>query len=295
MAHLGVLRACEELGLLPEIFVGTSAGAIVGATYGQNIPLDVMLDAYRLPWRRRHTGPRLHATTFLGAPSREELLDVGHLLSGVFSAHKLERYLTRHLPINDFRRLPNQVFVTAVDIDTAERVVFGPGYDEGTPLSQAAAASCCAPGLFRPYRIGNRYFVDGEVARTLSADIAIEAGADVVIVSNVYRTARTPAAKRSIARRGAPRVLRQAASILLAEKEHSGLELLASRYPDVAFVDIAPDIGNYGYLSRISARSVIMRGYGAGLRALALAKEDRIFDQAAPGVAGRVNLRTVAG
>jgi NTE family protein len=90
-------------------------------------------------------------------------------------------------------------------------------------------------------------------------------------------------------------VLRQAASILLAEKEHSGLELLASRYPDVAFVDIAPDIGNYGYLSRISARSVIMRGYGAGLRALALAKEDHVFDRAEPGTAQRANLRTVAG
>jgi NTE family protein len=295
LAHLGVLRACEEMGLLPEIFVGTSVGAIVGATYGQNVPLDVLLDAYRLPWRRRHMGPRLHATTFLGAPSREELLDPGHLLSGLFSAHKLERYLSRHLPENDFRRLPNQVFVTAVDIDTAERVVFGRGYDEGTPLSQAVAASCCAPGLFRPYRIGNRHFIDGEVARTLSADIAVEAGANVVIVSNVYRTARTPATRRSIARRGAPGVLRQATSILLAEKEHSGLELLATRYPDVAFVDIAPDIGNYGYLNRISARSVIMRGYGAGLRALALAKEDGVFEQATPDSPARVNLRTVAG
>ena len=56
LAHLGVLKACEELGILPEIFVGASAGALVGATYGQDIPLDVMMDGYRLPWRRRHTG-----------------------------------------------------------------------------------------------------------------------------------------------------------------------------------------------------------------------------------------------
>ena len=51
LAHLGVLRACEEMGLLPEIFVGTSVGAIVGATYGQNIPLDVLLDA--ITWWHR--------------------------------------------------------------------------------------------------------------------------------------------------------------------------------------------------------------------------------------------------
>ncbi len=282
LAHLGVLRACEEMGLLPEIFVGTSAGAIVGATYGQNIPLDVLLDGYRLPWRRRHNGPRLHASTFLGLPSRRELLDPGYLLSGVFSISKLERYLTRHLPVNDFRRLSNPVFITAVDMDTGQRAVFGPGYEEGTPISEAVAASCCIPGLFRPYRIGNRFFVDGEVVRTLSADLAVEAGANVVIISNIYAPIRQFDARRSLARRGIHQVMRQSASILLTEKERRGRELLAKRYPHVTLIDIAPDLGSYGYLNRLSARPVIMKGYGAGLRALAAAKENRVFDRLLP-------------
>jgi len=65
LAHLGVLKACEEVGIVPTIFVGQSAGALVAATYGQDIPLDVLLDAYRLPWRRRHRGPwvRRHAAS----------------------------------------------------------------------------------------------------------------------------------------------------------------------------------------------------------------------------------------
>ena len=155
--------------MLPEIFVGTSAGAIVGAMYAQDIPLDVLLDGYRLPWRRRHQGPRLHMSTFLGAPTKNELFDVGHLASGVFSIRKLERYLRQHLPINSFRRLAKPVFVTAVDIDTSERVVFGPGHVDDVPISEAVAASCCVPGLFRPIKINGRYYVDGEVARTLSA------------------------------------------------------------------------------------------------------------------------------
>src|SRR5262245_42250251 len=120
LAHLGVLKACEELGIQPSIFVGGSAGALVGATYGQDIPLDVLLDGYRLPWRRRHTGPRLHVSTFLGAPKLRDLLDPGYLTSGIFSINRLERYLRKFLPINDFRRLPNQVYVTAVDVDTAK-------------------------------------------------------------------------------------------------------------------------------------------------------------------------------
>lgn len=167
IAHLGVLKACEEMGVLPEIFVGASAGAIIGATYGQDVPLDVLLDGFRLPWKRRHQGPRLHMGTFLGAPSPGDLLDPGYLTSGLFSLDKLERYLARALPSNDFRELPHPVFVTAVDIDQAERVVFGPGYNDRTPISQAVMASCCVPGLFRPYKIGDCYFVDGEVARTL--------------------------------------------------------------------------------------------------------------------------------
>lgn len=277
LAHLGVLRACEELGVHPRIYVGTSAGALVASMYGQDIPLDVLLDGYRLPWRRRHTGPRLYLSSFLGLPRPSELFDPGHLLSGAFSLHKLERYLARVLPVNDFRRMPHQVFVTAVDLDSAQRVVFGPGYDETTPVSQAVAASCAVPGVFRPFKIGSRYFVDGEIARTLSADIAIAAGADVVIISNVYRP-ESHEGGRSIARRGVGAVLRQSANVLLTEKERRGVELLSRLYPKVTFIDIAPDIGHYGYLNRFEARPLVTRGYGTALRVLAKAKAKGVFD-----------------
>jgi NTE family protein len=293
LAHLGVLRACEELGLLPEIFVGTSAGAVVGAMYAQDIPLDVLLDGYRLPWRRKHQGPRLHLSTFLGAPTRNELVDPGYLLSGMFSIRKLEGYLRDHLPINSFARLAKPVFVTAVDVDTAERVVFGRGYVEDVPISEAVAASCCVPGIFRPMRIGGRYYIDGEVARTLSADVAVEAGASVVIISNIYRPVRENEPRRSIARRGVGQVLRQSLSTLLTEKERRGVELLSERYPHVTFIDIAPDLGRYSYWNRLAARSVVMRGYGTALRALAEAKENHVFDTMMPAGESQTALRIV--
>jgi len=277
LAHLGVLKACEELGIMPEIFVGASAGALISATYGQHLPLDVLLDGYRLPWRRRHDGPRLHVSTFLGLPRLRDLVDPGYLASGMFSIDKLERYLARHLPINDFRQLPSKVFVTAVNIDTGQRTVFGPGHEEDTPVSQAVAASCCVPGLFRPYRIGERYFLDGEVVRTLSADLAVSAGADVVIISNIYRPEERPMHRRTIARRGAQAVLRQSLNILLTEKERRGVELLSKLYPKVAFLDIAPDIGHYGYLNRFAARPLVLRGYRTALRVLTAAKERGVF------------------
>jgi len=277
LSHLGVLKACEDLGIQPEIFVGASAGAIVGATYGQDIPLDVLLDGYRLPWRRRHQGPRLHLNTFMGAPSLRDALDPGYLFSGLFSLDRLERYLARQLPMNDFRALPHRVFVTAVDVDRARRVVFGPGYEEQVPVSKAVAASCSVPGVFRPYRIGDRFFIDGEVARTLSADIAVAAGANVVIISNVYRPEERPEHRAPIARRGVAAVLGQSLNILLTEKERRGVELLSKLYPNVTFLDIAPDIGHLSYLNRFAARSLVLRGYRTALRALADAKEKGVF------------------
>src|SRR5262249_11854545 len=267
-----------ELGIAPEIFVGASAGALVAATYGQNMPLDVLLDGYRLPWRRRHAGPRLHVSTFLGGPGFRDLLDPGYLISGLFSIDRVARCLARYLPRNAFRALPIPIFVTAVDVDNGQRVVFGPGYEERIPVSQAVAASCCVPGLFRPYRIGNRYFIDGEVARTLSADIAVAAGANVGIISNIYRPEEKKAEARAIARRGAFSVLTQSLNILLSEKERRGVELLSRLYPKVTFIDIAPDIGQYSYLNRFAAGPLILRGYRTALRALAHAKERGVFD-----------------
>jgi NTE family protein len=278
LAHLGVLKACEELGIHPEIYVGTGAGALLGATYGQDIPLDVLLDAYRLPWRRRHRGPRLYLTTFFGLPSLRDLADPRYLLSGAFSIDKLEKYVERTLPINDFTRLPHTVLVTAVDLDTAERVVFGPGYEESVSISRAVAASACVPGLHRPYRIGDRYFVSGEVAKTLSADLAVAAGADVVIISNVYRPEKTP--NGQVARSGPLGVLRQSMNILLSEKERRGVELYGKLHPNVVFLDVAPDVGHYGYSNRFAARPLVLRGYRTGLRVLAEAKERGVFDRA---------------
>ncbi len=195
----------------------------------------------------------------------------------MFSLDKLERYLASYLPINDFRQLPNRVFVTAVDVDSGRRVVFGPGYEDKIPISQAVAASCCVPGLFRPYRIGDHYYLDGEVVRTLSADLAVAAGANVVIISNIYRPEDRPLHRPPIAKRGAAAVLRQSLNILLTEKERRGVELLAKLYPHVTFLDIAPDIGHFGYLNRFAARPLVLRGYRTALRVLADAKERGVF------------------
>jgi NTE family protein len=277
IAHLGILRAFEELGLAPSIFVGASAGAIVSALYGQGVPLDTLIDAYRAPWQRKTRGPHLHEDTFFGLPKLSDLTNPGYLLSGVFSIDKLETHLRKRLPSNDFKSVSSTILVTACDIDGRGREVFGRGHREDIPISQAVAASCCVPGLFRPYRIGDRYFVDGEVVRTLSLDLAVDAGADVVVVSNIYRPLLTRPERPSIAKRGGVKVLEQALSIILSEKERRGIELFNRMHPHVTFIDVSPDIGHIGFLNRFASRQLMLRGYRQAMTELMAARSRGVF------------------
>ena len=68
------------------------------------------------------------------------------------------------------------LLIPAVDINTAERVVFGAGDLAAVPISDAVAASSAIPGFFDPYTIGGRDYVDGGVGFCGHADLAAEPG-----------------------------------------------------------------------------------------------------------------------
>jgi NTE family protein len=115
------------------------------------------------------------------------------------------------------------------------------------------------------------------VARTLSADIAVAAGADVVIISNIYRP--TKKSTRSIARMTAAKVITQSLNIMLTEKEKRGLDLYSRVHPNTVFIDIAPNIGMFDYLNRFAVRHLMMRGYRAAWRALGEAKRKGLLER----------------
>src|SRR4030095_3519532 len=107
---------------------------------------------------------------------------------GFFSLHALEAFMrgafaSRGLG-NSFADLPCSLLIPAIDLDSAERAVFGRGGLRDVPISHAVAASSAIPGFFDPYSIGGRDYVDGGVGFTGHADLAAESGAAVVIVIN---------------------------------------------------------------------------------------------------------------
>jgi NTE family protein len=277
-AHLGVLRAADELGIPFDMYVGSSMGAVMAAMVGQGISVEKVVDSLRLPWGRRTRGPGLGYRTFFQVTPPSTWEGWRYFLSGIFSLDRLEAVLRDRLPKNDFRKIDKEIYVVATDLDSCERAVFGRGYEEHVPISQAVAASCAIPVMFRPYKINGRYYIDGEIKRTLSADLAIERGADVVIISNVYTPRITPRGERSVAHRGAMEIGRQAVNILLHEKSLRGLDLYDRIYPNARIIFLEAEIGHLGFFNMRETRRLLKASYLEAVKKLSAAKALGVFD-----------------
>jgi predicted acylesterase/phospholipase RssA len=168
-----------------------------------------------------------------------------HVPSGFFDNVSIERWLRRSLERmrmpNDFRVFERKrnckLYITACDLDTAERVIFGADECSEVTISQAVQASCALPIFYKPARINGVDYVDGGVRNTANIDIAIEKGADLIICYNPFRPFLNRvdaedgdtsyfADGRYLADRGMKTVLNQAFRTLL----HSRLKLGIQRY-----------------------------------------------------------------
>ena len=85
---------------------------------------------------------------------------------------------------NDFRLLERELYLTATDLDTTERVILGEGEWAEVPISAAVAASGALPGIYEPVEIAGREFIDGGILSTTNVDVAVERGAKFVVVIN---------------------------------------------------------------------------------------------------------------
>src|SRR3989442_6647028 len=127
--------------------------------------------------------------------AREFPFPLSYLPSGLFDNSSLERYLRQNIErrglSNDFRVLRRlrgvELYIVAMNLDTAERVVFGHDEDTSATISEAVQASTALPGFYKPARIHGVDYVDGGVRRTANIDVAIEHGAQLVVCYNPFR------------------------------------------------------------------------------------------------------------
>ncbi|MCC6214751.1 MAG: patatin-like phospholipase family protein [Polyangiaceae bacterium] len=223
MYQIGALAALEHAiegfdATALDLYVGASSGASVAATLAAGRPIERMYRAFLDPadayfplerrhvlqtdgaeWRRTVTtalGALAHgARSFVGRPplSPAELWEEldrfnDSLPAGVLSLEAYERFLDgffvrRGIP-QAFSKLPRPLRILAHDLDSGEKALFGAPGLEHVPITRACIASMAVPPFFSPVRIGDRHYIDAGAAQVSMLELAIDAGAEVVVVVN---------------------------------------------------------------------------------------------------------------
>lgn len=159
--HLGVLRVLEQNGLKPDLIVGSSAGALVGALFAAGLTVDAI----------ERLGARLSANT---------LRDWIFPRLGIFGGAGIARFIRAQIGERQIESLPTRFAAVATDLRSGEAVVLERG-----EVGAAVQASSSAPGLLEPVKVGGRLLVDGNLAAPVPVSAARHLGAQKVIAVDV--------------------------------------------------------------------------------------------------------------
>ena len=302
--EIGALRAIDDLLVDRsvtefDIYVGTSAGAIVASFLANGFSPETMLQViagqhpeipaikrkYIFNFNQREFIRRglslpikLLGTTveYLRDWQNATLVDAMWTLtdalpSGFYDGMALDTYMRLALGsygrTNCFTDLQRELYIIATSLDTGERAVFGTDINSDVPISTAVAASSALPMIYKPVRIGAAEYIDGSMRGNASLDIAIEHGATLIVCVNPLvpydNTQRADLPSHAFSKRGFSAIAAQVARIT----QHSGLRYqikqLRRQHPEVDIILVEPRCDDrmlaFGNIMRYSERLEIAR------------------------------------
>ncbi len=156
-AHVGVLKAIDELNIPIHIVSGTSIGALVASlfAFSKNF-VDVENIAMKIQWS--------NISEF--SPSR----------IGLFSNKKMKGFLKMNIGDVDFKDARIPLAIVATNIGSGKKVILNKGH-----VAISVAASMSIPGIFRPVKIDNAMLVDGGVIENVPISPLKDKKADFII------------------------------------------------------------------------------------------------------------------
>ena len=258
LAHIGVLKALEAAGIVPDVITGTSMGAVVGSLYAA-CRTAAELERVALAYDIRELVSLADLTLHRGA-----------LLNG----EKVEAFLAEHLP-ERFEDLCIPFACVSTDLARSERVV----HREGA-LVPAVRASLSIPVVFKPVRDGDRLLVDGALTDPVPVSLARALGAELLVAVDVtgrgtvappvpgehetglLRDVRSVLKGDTLGRRGTSAVELAVASIETFEREVARPALHA------ADIVISPGVHEIRAYEFLSVETLIALGEQAGAAAV---------------------------
>ncbi len=271
-----------------DIYVGVSSGSLVGGMLANGVSarelsqavvsespdptLNLEPEVLFRPAVREYAGRLGRLPGTLLSSLRYYLLNPGDLSllgllttfgsvvpTGIFTNAPLARFLAKAFSTSgrtdDFRELARQLYVVAMNLDSAEVTVFGePGYDH-VPISTAIQASTALPGLYTPVEIDGEYYIDGVARRTVHASVGLDAGADLLFCINpivpiniqLHQHAdrlleqNENGTHESLADRGLPTVLSQTFRAIVDSRKRTGFKKYEHTHPDADLILIEPE------------------------------------------------------
>ena len=190
IAHIGVLAALDSLGIRPDLIVGTSMGAAVGALYASGYsgrtldslarvtPLGRLFRSYR-PRAPRSLGVLRPLVTWEQGERRFTLQNASLVESELNALMNVAMLRGNLLARGDFDSLPIPFRAVATDLGSGKPVVMKSG-----DLAQAVRASVAVPLVFAPERRDSQFLVDGGLSANIPVAVARAEGAERVIVSD---------------------------------------------------------------------------------------------------------------
>jgi NTE family protein len=162
-AHIGILRTLIAHGIVPNVVVGTSIGAVVGGAYAAG-HLDTLEE-----WARS-----LQPRNILG------YLDIRLNGSGLIGGDKLASQLEASIGQTLIEDLPLKYATVATEVRTGHEIWLTHGR-----MVDAMRASYALPGIFSPVLVGDRWLVDGALVNPVPVSAARALGAEIVIAANL--------------------------------------------------------------------------------------------------------------
>jgi NTE family protein len=177
-AHIGVIKALESQGIVPDVVVGTSAGSVVGALYAAG-----------------NSGFALQKLAFDmdEAAISDWAMPLFAKTSGVLKGEALQNYVNRAVNNLPLEKLKIPFGVVATDLKNGEPILFQRGN-----TGMAVRASSAVPGVFQPVAINNHTYVDGGLVAPVPVRFTRDMGADFVIAVNISTQTEVQAATSSL-------------------------------------------------------------------------------------------------